>query len=151
MVKYAALRYNSSTPLHTTDSALVRRSIWSLTKRGCKPSGLDGVLITQPPVTSVEVMVALRPGAYASDSVSNATGVTFGDVFKAATEIAAGMIPYVSSRGCCISFDSRVLVLSAEARDAAERAGELTSEDDPTRLVLKDGEYVLREGGFEFV
>jgi hypothetical protein len=108
------------------------------------------VLITQPPVTSVEVMVALRPGAYASDSVSNATGVTFGDVFKAATEIAAG-IPYVSSRGWCISFDSRVLVLSAEARDAAERAGELDSENDPTRLVLKDGEYVLREGGFEFV
>jgi hypothetical protein len=42
-------------------------------------------------------------------------------------------------------------VLSAEARDAAERAGELDSENDPTRLVLKDGEYVLREGGFEFV
>lgn len=149
MVKHAALHYNPPRLLLATDGAVLRRPIWSLTKKGCRPSSLDNVLITQPPVTSVEVLVACRPGAFASERVSNTTGVNFEDVFRTASGIAADL-PYMPSRMWCIGFDHRDFVLSAEAREAAERAGELSPEDDPTCKVLKDGEYVLKKGGFQF-
>lgn len=54
------------------------------------------------------------------------------------------------SRRWWISPDHHVFVLSAEARGVAERAGELSSEVDPTRWVLKDGVLVLKEGDFQF-
>jgi hypothetical protein len=75
--------------------------------------------------------------------------VTFGDVFKTVAEIQAKYWRRLI-RGWWISFDCRVFVVSDQAREAVERAGELTSEEDPTRWVVKDRQYVLKEGGFVF-
>lgn len=150
MVAYAADRFHPSN-MCTNDSMIVRDPIRSWTENGTNPSGLDSMLITQPPVTSVHLEL---PGARkfkADREVANRTGgVTFGDVFKTFKRIAPGhSLTYL--REWWISFDSRTFVVSAEARVAVERAGELSSEDDPTRWVRKNREYVLKEGGFEFV
>jgi hypothetical protein len=148
MVDYAAHRFDSS-KMYTTDSMIVRDSVRSSTEDGSKPSGLDTMLITRPPVTSVHIVLPAA-GRHSCRSASNAAGVTFGDVFKTVARIATHY-KFRNCRRWWLSFDRRVFVVSAEARRAAERTGELSSEDDPTRWVRQNGEYVLEEGGFEFV
>jgi len=123
LVDYAAHRFAPSS-MYTTDSMIVRDSVRSLTENGSKPSGLENMLITQPPVTSVDLVLPCRRRR-SCNPVNNTAGVTFGDVFKIVTDIAT--------------------------LNVAERAGELSSEDDPTRWVRQNGEYVLKGGGFEFV
>ena len=148
MVEYAADRFHRPT-FCTVDSVVVCDFIWSWTEKGSKPSGLDNMLVTQPPVTSLHIVV-LGIGKRSCHAADKTVGVTFGDVFKTMKRTAASYW----SRNCrqwWIYFDRRAFVVSTEARAAVERAGELSSEDDPTRWVLKNGIYVLKEGGFEFV
>lgn len=151
IVEYAAQRFDPSF-LVITDSVTVRNSILSSTKNGSNAAGLGGMLITQPPVPSVVVYVAFDADGYGvcyHRPSSNTAGVTFGDVFKTVAEIQAKYWRRLI-RGWWISFDCRVFVVSDQAREAVERAGELTSEEDPTRWVVKDRQYVLKEGGFVF-
>jgi hypothetical protein len=150
MVDYAAQRFHPSY-FYTTDTVVVSRTMWSSTEEGSKPSGLDDMLITQPPVTSVHIVVP-RIGGRICVEADKMAGVTFGDVFKTISRLA-GKYWFKDRRAWWLSFDCRVFVVSDRARAAIESAGELSSEDDPARWVLKkcNDEYVLKEGGFEFV
>lgn len=146
MVEYAAGRFDPRN-IFFNDWMVMRDSIWSWTENGSKLSGLDNMLVTQPPVTSLHIVT---PGMYDYDchAADETVGVTFGDVFKA---VISASYWFRNCRQWRICFDQRAFVVSAEARAGVERAGELSSEDDPTRWVFKDGKYVLKEGGFEFV
>jgi len=148
MVEYAAHRFNHLG--HTTDDVAVRPSILSSIENGIKASGLDGMMLAQPPVISAVVYVVFHARDICiSGSISNTAGLTFDDVFKAVAKIGEGKQP-MSDLSWWIAFDSWVFVVSAEAKAAAERAGELSLEDDPTRWVIKNRKHVLKEGGFEF-
>ena len=72
--------------------------------------------------------------------------MTFGDVFRAMRAVTrrGESLPHM------LSFKDGV-VASARTREFAQSVGELSVEDDPTRWALKDGEFVLKEGGFEFL
>jgi hypothetical protein len=107
------------------------------------------MLVTQPPVTSLRI-VAPGIGEHNCHAADETVGVAFGDILKTIKSTAARHW-FRNCREWWICFGRRAFVVSAEARAAVERVGELSSEDDPTRWVLKDGEYVLEEGGFEFV
>ena len=148
MVKYAAHRFHSWRFL-TSDSVVVCGFVWSSTEKGSKPSGLDNMLVTQPPVTSLRIVT---PGFdhYSCCAADKTVGVTFGDVFKTIKRTEKSYW-FRDCHRWWIRFDRQTFVVNAEARAAVERAEELSSEDDPTRWVLKDGEHVLKEGGFEFV
>lgn len=110
------------------------------------------MLVTQPPVPSVTVFVTFDAGDHGvcyHKSSGNRAGVAFGDVFKT----VAGIAPAHKrrrARGWWVSLNRQVFVVSSEARKAVERAGGLSSEEDPTRWVLNNGEHVLQEDGFEF-
>lgn len=151
MVYYAAHRFHPS-EFFTTDSVVVGDSILSSTDNGIRLSGLENMLITQPPVASVDIMVPAIRRLRSCEAANKAAGVTFGDVFKTISRLA-GKYWFKDRRAWWLSFDCRVFVVSDRARAAIESAGELSSEDDPTRWVLKEcnEEYVLKEGGLEFV
>lgn len=129
----------------TSDYAGIRDSNMLPTDQGSKASSLDNMLLTQSPMTLVALDFArLRSGGYCL-CASN-TGVTFGDIFKEARRLDKP----VAGRGLrsirlCYGFAA-----STEAIEAVERAGEMTSEDDPTRWVMTDDGLVLKDGGFEF-
>ena len=148
MVDYVADRFHPSR-IYITDTVVVCDSIRSSTQDGSKPSGLDNMFITQPPVSSVHIVIP-GLGGHRCRAADKTAGVTFADVFGTYKSNAAKHW-YRDCREWWICFGRRVFVVSAEARAAVERAGELSSEDDPTRWVLKDGDYVLEEGGFEFI
>lgn len=148
MVKYAAERFDPS-EFFTTDSVVVCDFVWSSIEKGSKSSGLDDMLVTQPPVTSLQIVTRCN-SRYNCHAADKTVGVTFGDVFKTIKRTGASYC-FENCRQWWIYFDRRAFVVSAEARAAIERAGELSSEDDPTRWVLKNGEHVLKEGGFEFL
>lgn len=149
MVRYVAYRLNCP-EAYISDKVAVRDSVFSSTARGFRASNLDAMFVTQPPVTSGLMYISFghekRYTHCCYESARNAAGLTFGDVFKTVAKIAAGRRYY----GVQMRFGCQVFVVSAQARDAAERAGELSSLCDPTRRVLKNGEYVLTEGGFDF-
>lgn len=71
----------------------------------------------------------------------------FEDVFRVlrAADGQGDGVPHIQ-----ISFPRGILV-DARTQEFAKSVGELSVEDDPTRWVRKDGSYVLKEGGFEFL
>lgn len=124
-------------------------------------SSLDKMFLCQPPVT--QATVHLRKKHLSLDGVFHAVpicvhnpqGVTFGDVLLAAQR-KMGLSREVFQKVCLsgMSVDlNEGIVVSSKARKMADKApaGELRTEDDPTRWVLQqDGKYELKDGGFEF-
>ena len=118
-------------------------------------SSFHDMLLSQPPATKVSVCFPFRfdPGPQQllerSRWIFNAAGVTMGDVLmmvRRSTDLK-GIPPYMKYVDILLS---RGFIANAETRDMLENAGELSSQDDPTRWIQKGFQYVLKEGGFEF-
>jgi hypothetical protein len=106
------------------------------------------MLICQPPVKQVTASYPAPCTGTRKLTIRNEDGVTIGDVLKGlrkapdlTTDLRA--ISLYSS----VSFKGGFLVNSL-ARSVAERSAELSSEDDPTRLVARDEPWVA--GRFPF-
>lgn len=121
----------------------------------------DNMLLCQPPVTQVTVHLRMKHvhGHDGHDDpmtirVRKKTGVTFGIVLSAiqgATGLSRETNQNYCLQGMTITLDDGIVV-SSQARRAAENVGELRTEDDPTRWIsqLASGEYKLKNGGFGF-
>ena len=115
-------------------------------------SSLHKMLLCQPPIK--EVFTSYRSfGGHRSSrtlelTINNETGVTIGDVISPLRN-AFGLMDNLDSRSlfCDMSFKGGFLVNSL-ARSVAERSVELSSEDDPTRLVDVNEPWVA--GRFPF-
>jgi hypothetical protein len=135
MVKYAAVCVESHHKQH--DAILTfHDSVVSIPKT----SSLHRMLLCQPPATEVR---AYFPGAVARTPVTirKEAGVTFGDVICAKRNLEVRKVDVVLCGG---------FVASSEARDAMERAGEMSVDDDPTRWVGEGDDVGRPLGGFSF-
>ena len=102
-------------------------------------SSLHKMLVCQPPAKEVSALFSSfgtnRPSRTLELEISNEAGVTIGDVVSALRN-ASGFPDDLDLRKsfCHMTFKGGFLVNSL-ARSMAERSGELSSENDPTRLV----------------
>lgn len=139
--------YRAHAPgFHYNEYAGIRDPIMWSTDQGAKASSLDNMLLTQPPTKEVWLVHSRHWQSWEGLHVINKVGVTFGDVFKAARALAAP----VAGRALRSIMFCDGFVATAEAREAVEKAGELRSDDDPTRWVITHRHFELKEGGFEF-
>ena len=125
------------------DSALSSADIWSK-----QSTSLENMFLTQPPTQAIRLAVRMSEDISTETDIFVETGVKFGDVFKAMRAAAGGLgrgVPSVQ-----LSF-GRAILANARAQALVESVGELSVFNDPTRWVRKDGGYVLKEGGFEFL
>jgi hypothetical protein len=109
-------------------------------------SSLNKMFLCQPPAKEVSVWYPC-PSMNMGKTIRNETGVTIGEVIRTTSWIPS--LQNVIPRGIEVVLQGG-FVANSEARDVAERAGELSPEDDPTRWLYKDGKHVLQEGGFAF-
>jgi hypothetical protein len=109
-------------------------------------SSLENMFLTQPPNKRVTIVGDIHPNSRLRTAVVKETGVTFGDVCKA---IRAKSDPDDHLLKVTLGFQDGI-VASARTRELAESVDELSVEADPTCWVLKDREFVPKEGGFAF-
>ncbi|KAM0707476.1 hypothetical protein Q7P35_004121 [Cladosporium inversicolor] len=143
LVLYAAFRVGEK---YTSGDGAIRASIMSLANIWYKPTSLENMFLTQPPTKAVGLSDGHLGYWSEKKEVFAETGVTFGDIFRAMRAVTrqGESLPHLLSFG-------EGIVASAKVVELAEIAGELPFEDDPTRWVPKDGEFVLKEGEFEFL
>ena len=109
-------------------------------------SSLRKMFVSQPPAKEVTIWYPC-PTMEMKKTVRNEAGVTFGEVIKTARwtpgmhNLTPRAIEVVLRGG---------FVADPRAISVVEKSGELSAEDDPTRWLHKDGEYVLQDGGFAF-
>ncbi|GAB7330858.1 hypothetical protein MBLNU13_g02391t1 [Cladosporium sp. NU13] len=111
-------------------------------------SSINKMFISQPPAKEVSIWYPCPSmGMQRKERIRNEAGVTIGEVIKAARwkHGMQNLIP----RGIEVILQ-RGFVASVRARDVVEQSGELNVEEDPTRWLLKDDKYMLKDGGFAF-
>ena len=144
LVSYAATRVREGYDSGAGDiraSTMLSLDIFSNTS-----TSLENMFLTQPPIKRVLLSNGIMGFSFKKTGLFVETGVKFGDVFEVVRSVAdrGDRSPHVQ-----LTFHEGI-VGSAETRELAESAEELSKEDDPTRWDIKDGVFVMREGGFEF-
>lgn len=107
---------------------------------------LHKMLLCQPPATEVSIWLP-KLGSTTKKTIHREAGVTIGDVVCTARETPRMRI--FGLRGIEVVLKGGFAVES-RAKNLVEKSGELSADNDPTRWLLKDGGYVLQDGGFAF-
>jgi hypothetical protein len=107
-------------------------------------SSLGKMFVSQPPAKEVSICYP-GPGMLMETTIRNEAGVTIGEVIEAASPWSHNFPPRSTEVVLQGGF-----VANPRAISVAEKSGELSVEDDPTRWLLKGYEYILQDGGFAF-
>lgn len=128
------------------------RDVWTVLTLP-ETSSLHKMLVCQPPTKEVSALFSSfginRPSLTLELKISNEAGVTIGDVVSALRNAPGWPDDLDLRKSFCNMTFKGGFVVNSLARSVAERSAELSSENDPTRLV-KRGEPLMA-GRFPFI